>query len=101
MADTPQSQTTEETARVGNAPLQAGRKGHTEVCSHIGARDYDDWSDYYEGLVDVLGHILAVFHGLRVLAEDAHEEDMANLSYLGQDLAQEAIRRAERMHEEV
>jgi hypothetical protein len=103
MAKTLPSQTSEAPARGEDEPFQWAGKGHTEVCSHIGPRDYEDWSDYYEAVIDLLGHIKAIFVSLQVMAENSTgmQEAMVNLSHLGRDLAQEAIRRAERMHEEI
>lgn len=68
-----------------------------KVCSHITARDYEDAGDYYEALVELLSQIKALFVGLEYIAEHPTgcEDDMLNLRNLGQDLAAEAIRRAE------
>ena len=68
-----------------------------DVCTHITANNYEDAGDYYEALVELLGQIKALFVGLEFIAEHptACEGDMLHLSHLGEDLAEEAIRRAE------
>lgn len=67
-----------------------------DICTHIAAREYEDAGDYHEALVEILGQIKALFVGLEFIAEHptACEGDMLNLSHLGEDLTEEAIRRA-------
>ena len=70
------------------------------LCRHVAAwRGLEDVDDLYESTTTLLHQVSALFEGIYSIVGDSGEEDLLVLCVLGKDLAQEAKRRVERLHD--